>query len=114
MKLTKDQATKILDDFRHFDGRKVSIRDGEIGEYPVVIALPFDDSLNEKCRLDIYERMSSNKELIRTYDLGDIPYTVQVFFRDLIPNNTLGRHTDFEKWLKTIDLNFDKNKYGIE
>lgn len=114
MKLTKDQATKILDDFRHFDGRKISIKYGEIGEYPVVIVLPIDDSLNEKCRLDIYDRLSSNKELIRAYDLGDIPYTAQVFFRDLIPNNTLGKHTDFEKWLETINVSFDKIKYGIE
>lgn len=114
MKLTKDQATKILNDFRHFDGRKISIKEGQLGEYPVVIVLPFDESISEKCRLDIYDRMRNNEQMIRVYDFGDIPYTVQVFFSDLIANSTLGKHTDLEKWLNNTDIAFDRKKYGIE
>jgi len=114
MKLTKDQATRILDDFQHFDGRRIRIKDGNVGEYPVVIVIPFEESLNEKCRLDIYDRMKSQKQLIRIYDLGDIPYTIHVFFKDFVPKDTLGKYTDFEKWLNAIDIDFDRSKYGIK
>ena len=113
MKLTEAQAKMILSDFSHFDGSGIKIKDGQVGQYPVVIILPFDEEHYNKCVMDIYDRMKSGTKLISEYPSTNGEYEIEVFHRDVIPRDTIAKHTDFEKWLGTLDIHFDFEKYGL-
>lgn len=113
MKLTREQANKILTDFNHFDGSKIKIKDGQVGQYPVVIILPFDEESYRRCVLDIFDRMRSGTQLIREYPSANGECKAEVFFYDLVPNDTIAKHTAIDKWLSSIYTDFDFAKYGL-
>ena len=114
MKLTREQAEKILTDFKHFDGSQIPIKQGQVGSRPVVILLPFEASQNRVCADDILARMHNGIQLNRQYlnSIDDL-YSVEVFFYDGIPNSVFARHPEIDIWLKSIDIEFDYAKYGL-
>lgn len=114
MKLKKEQAEQILTDFKHFDGSKIQIKQGQVGARPVIIMLPFEPGQNGICADDILARMQSGIQLKREYlSSVDDFYSVEVFFYDGIPNSVFARHSEIDIWLKSIDIEFDYAKYGL-
>lgn len=114
MKLTKVQAEQIFSDFQHFDGSKIQIKYGGVGQRPVVIMLPYDSKQNKACSDDILARMQNGIQLKRQYlNSVDDLYSVEIFFYDGIPNSLFTRHSEIDIWLKSMDIEFDYTKYGL-